>query len=129
MPRDPDVDAFVTELQHPLGAAIDAVRDVVLGVDPRITETIKWKSPTFMFQGNIASIEPRSKKQVSVLFHQGATLPGKHPLLEGGGGTVKYLRFADEADVKRKRKDLEKAIQAWIALKEGEVARRVRFRP
>jgi len=119
MPRDPDVDAFVTELQHPLGAAIDAVRDVVLGVDPRIAETIKWKSPTFMFQGNIASIEPRSKKQVSVLFHQGAELPGKHPKLEGGGGTVKYLRFADEADVERKRKDLEKAIRAWIALKEG----------
>jgi len=119
MPRDPDVDAFVTGLQHPLGAAIDAVRDVVLGVDPRIAETIKWKSPTFMFQGNIASIEPRSKKQVSVLFHQGAKLPGKHPKLEGGGGTVKYLRFADEADVERKRKDLEKAIRAWIALKEG----------
>jgi hypothetical protein len=91
----------------------------VLGVDPRIAETIKWKSPTFMFQGNIASIEPRSKKQVSVLFHQGARLPGKHPKLEGGGGTVKYLRFADEADVKRKRRDLEKAIRAWIALKEG----------
>jgi hypothetical protein len=119
MPRDPDVDAFVTDLQHPLEAAIDAVRDVVLGVDPRIAETIKWKSPTFMFQGNIASIEPRSRKQVSVLFHQGAKLPGKHPLLEGGGGTVKYLRFADEADVKRKRKDLEEAIRAWIELKEG----------
>jgi hypothetical protein len=54
-----------------------------------------------------------------VLFHQGAKLPGKHPKLEGGGGTVKYLRLADEADVARKRKDLEKAIRAWITLKEG----------
>ena len=119
MPRDPDVDAFVAELQHPLEAAIDAVRDVVLGVDPRITETIKWKSPTFMFEGNIASIEPRSKKHVSVLFHNGAKLPGNHPALEGGGETIRYLRFADEADVKRKRNDLEKAITAWIQLKEG----------
>ena len=119
MPRDPEVDAFVTDLKHPLEAAIDAVRDVVLGVDPRIVETIKWKSPTFVFEGNIASIEPRSKKQVSMLFHQGANLPGNHPNLEGGGGTVKYLRFADEGDVKRKRKDLEKAIRAWIELKEG----------
>jgi len=90
--RDPAVDAFVSGLDHPLEAAIDAVRDVVLGVDARIVETIKWKSPTFMFQGNIASIEPRSKKQVSVLFHQGAKLPGKHPALEGGGETVRYLR-------------------------------------
>lgn len=119
MPRDPEVDAFVSGLDHPLETAIDAVREIVLGIDPRIVETIKWKSPTFVFGGNIASIEPRSKKQVSVLFHQGAKLPGNHPRLEGGGGTVKYLRFADEADVKRKRKDLEKAIRAWIVLKEG----------
>ena len=119
MPRDPEVDAFVASLDHPLEAGIQAVRDVVLGVDPRIAETIKWKSPTFMFEGNIASIEPRSKKQVSVLFHQGAKLPGSHPKLEGGGETVRYMRFADASDVKRKRQDLEKAIRAWIALKEG----------
>jgi hypothetical protein len=49
----------------------------------------------------------------------GAKLPGKHPKLEGGGGTVRYLRFTDEADVARKKKDLEKAIRAWITLKEG----------
>jgi hypothetical protein len=122
MPRDPAVDTFVSELAHPLEAAIGAVRDIVLGVDARIVETIKWKSPTFVFQGNIASIEPRSKKQVSVLFHQGAKLPGRHPRLEGGGGTVRYLRFADEADVARKRADLEKAIRAWIAFKEGEAS-------
>lgn len=57
---------------------------------------------------------------MSLLFHQGAKLPGKHPRLEGGGGTVRYMRFADRSDVTNKRKDLEKAIRAWIALKEGE---------
>lgn len=119
MPRTPEVDTFVSELGHPLEEAINAVRDVVLGVDARIVETIKWKSPTFVFEGNIASIEPRSKKHVSVLFHQGAKLAGKHPRLEGGGGTVRYLRFADEADVIRKRADLERAIRAWIELKGG----------
>lgn len=119
MPRNAEVDAFVAGLGHPLEDAINEVRKVVLGVDTRINETIKWKSPTFVFEGNIASIEPHSKKQVSVLFHQGAKLPGKHPAFEGGGETVRYLRFADTADVKRKKSDLEKAIGAWIALKEG----------
>lgn len=119
MPRDATVDAFLKDLAHPLEDAIDAVRGIVLGVDDRIAETIKWKSPTFVFEGNIASVEPRSKKQVSLLFHQGAKLPGTHPKLDGGGGTVRYMRFADEADVARKRKDLEKAIRAWIELKGG----------
>jgi hypothetical protein len=72
-----------------------------------------------VFEGNIASIEPRSKKQVSLLFHQGAKLPGSHPRLEGGGRTVRYMRFADRSDVAKKRKDLENAIRAWIAVKEG----------
>jgi hypothetical protein len=53
------------------------------------------------------------------MFHQGAKLPGTHPALEGGGGTVRYLRFADAADVKSKRKDLEKAVRVWIELKGG----------
>jgi hypothetical protein len=32
------------------------------------------------------------------------------------------MRFADEADVARKRADLEAAILAWIELKSGGVA-------
>ena len=113
------MDAFVVGLGHPLAAEIDQVRDAVLAVDPRITETIKWKSPTFVFEGNIASIDPRTKKHVSLMFHQGAKLPGTHPAFEGGGATVRYLRFADEAEVEKKRKDLENAVKAWIALKDG----------
>lgn len=113
------MDAFVAALGHPLEAEIDQVRDAILDVDPRITETIKWKSPTFVFEGNIASIDPRSKKHVNLMFHQGAKLPGTHPALEGGGRTVRYLRFADAAEVKKKRKDLEKAVRAWIELKGG----------
>jgi hypothetical protein len=67
----------------------------------------------------MASIDPRSKKHVSLMFHQGATLPGKHPRLEGGGGTVRYLRFADLDDVKAMRRDLETAVRAWCDLKSG----------
>lgn len=94
------------------------VRKIILGADRRITEAIKWKSPTFIFQGNMASIDPRSKKHVQLMFHQGASLPGKHPRLEGGGGTVRYLRFSDLDDVKVKEGDLETAVQAWCILKE-----------
>jgi hypothetical protein len=114
-----EVDTFVKGLKHPLEDAIQLVRKTVLGADKRITEGIKWKSPTFMYQGNIASIDPRSKKHVSLMFHQGAALPGKHPLLEGGGETVRYMRFADLDEVKKHCADIEKAVKAWFALKEG----------
>ena len=71
------MDAFVVGARPSARGGDRQVRDVVLAVDPRITETIKWKSPTFVFEGNIASIDPRSKKQVSLMFHQGAKLPGR----------------------------------------------------
>jgi hypothetical protein len=106
-------------LDHPLKDAMLQVRRVILGADRRLEETIKWKSPTFVFEGNMASLDPRSKKHVQLMFHQGASLPGNHPRLEGGGRTVRYMRFADLADVKAKRPDLEAAVRAWCELKGG----------
>lgn len=119
-----EVDAWFQELEHALKDAMLQVRAIILKVDSRIGETIKWKSPTFVFEGNMASIDPRSKKHVNLMFHLGASLPGKHPQLEGGGSTVRYMRFADTDDVKTKRRDLEAAVRAWCKLKDSSGRRR-----
>lgn len=116
VPKSAEVDAWFEALDHPLKEAMQRARRIILGADRRITETIKWKSPTFVFEGNIASIDPRTKKHVNVLFHRGASLSGKHPHLEGGGGTVRYMRFADLQDVQAKRRQLEGAIRAACEL-------------
>ena len=52
-------------------------------------EMIKWKLPTFMYEGNMASFNPRTKSHVSLMFHTGASIPGDHPRLEGGGDTAR----------------------------------------
>jgi hypothetical protein len=116
VPKSAEVDAWFDALDHPLKEAMLRVRRIILGADHRITETIKWKSPTFVVQGSIASIDPRTKKHVNLLFHQGASLPGKHLHLEGGGATVRYMRFADLEDVRAKKTDLEAAVRAWCEL-------------
>ena len=74
MQRNPDVDAFLADLDHPLLDELQAVRAIVLGVDKRITESIKWGGPTFSFQGNIATIPPRTKKAVQLFFQHGALI-------------------------------------------------------
>ena len=117
MGRNAEVDEWFAALQHPLKDVMLDVRRAILSADRRVDECIKWKSPTFTFEGNIASIDPRAKAHVLLMFHQGAKLPGKHPALEGTGNTVRYLRFADRADVKRKRADLRAAVVAWCDLK------------
>jgi hypothetical protein len=118
MKSDPAVESWFREREHPLEDALRRVREIVLGADPRITETIKWKTPTFAYRGNILSFNP-AKNLVSLLFHRGAEIPGEHPRLEGEGGLVRTMRFADLAEVESGREDLEAVIRAWCEWKDG----------
>lgn len=93
------------------------VRDVILGCDDRITETIKWSTPTFMYEGNIASFNP-AKKFVSLLFHTGARIPGDHEGLDGGGETARVMRFEDAAAVDQRASQLKEVVRAWCTWKD-----------
>jgi hypothetical protein len=115
---NPDVDAWFVEKQPQQAEAMLRVREIILSVDQRIEETIKWSTPTFMYRGNIASFNP-AKKLVSLLFHRGATIPGEHPRLEGEGDTARVMRFADLGEVEAGKKDLEGVIRAWCELQDG----------
>lgn len=112
MPTTPEVDVWFAEYDHPMKEAMLRVREIILG-DERMSETIKWKSPTFMYEGNMASFNPRTKAHVSLMFHTGASIPGDHPRLEGGGDTARYMKFADLADVELARAEIEAVVNAW----------------
>jgi hypothetical protein len=114
---NPDVDAWFATYDNPQKPLVQAVREVILGVDERVTETIKWQAPTFMFRGNIASFYPKSKQHVSLLFHTGAQLPDPTGLLEGTGDTSRVAKFADADDLAAKRPALEDLVRAWIDLR------------
>ncbi|HEY9377076.1 MAG TPA: DUF1801 domain-containing protein [Jiangellaceae bacterium] len=112
MPHNPDVDAWFAEYDNPLKDAMLRVREIILE-EPRMDESIKWKTPTFSYRGNLASFNPRSKAHVSLLFHNGASIPGDHPRLEGGGDVARYMRLADLADVQDAAEDLRRIVGAW----------------
>ena len=117
MATNPDVDAWFDDYEHPAKDAMLRVREIILS-DDRMTETIKWKSPTFMYEGNLASIDPKAKKHVAVLFHRGAEVPGDHPLLEGEGKLARYARFPDMDTVKGRSQELAAVVRAWCDDKE-----------
>ena len=103
-----EVDRWLDEADHPLDPVMRRAREIILGADRRVTESIKWKTPTFAYKGNIASFNP-SKRVVSIMFHPGAEIPGDQPRLEGEGKLVRTMRFAD----------LEAAVHAWCDWKAG----------
>ena len=117
MGRTAEVDAWFDDYDNPMKDVVLAVRDVILE-DERITETIKWKSPTFVYEGNMASFNPRSKKHASLMFHTGASIPGDHPRLTGGGETARYMTFADLDEVAQAADDLRAVVTAWCDSRE-----------
>ena len=112
MTTSPDVDAWFAERRHPLVDAMQAARRLILDADERVTESVKWKTPTYSFKGNIVSFNP-SKKVVSLLFHRGAEIPGDFPRLEGDGRLVRTMRFAHVGEVEAAADELQAVVRAW----------------
>ena len=116
--RNPEVDRWLDEADHPLDELVRRTRDVILAADDRVTESIKWKTPTFSYKGNIISFRP-AKRFVSLMFHHGALIPGDHPRLEGEGPQGRTMRFTDLDDLEAGRADLENAVRAWCDWKDS----------
>jgi hypothetical protein len=119
MKVNPEVDAWFESYDNPQKPLVQAVREVILAADDRVTEAIKWKAPTFMYRGNIASFYPRTKQHVSLMFHQGASLPDPDGLLEGEGGTSRVAKFTSAEDLDAKSGALRGLVAAWIQLKDA----------
>ena len=120
MSTSPEVDAWFDRYDNPQKDLVDAVRRVILEADDRVTETVKWQAPTFMYRGNIASFYPKSRAHVSLMFHTGASLPDPHGLLEGEGDVSRVAKFVDAEDLDRKTPALQELIRAWIESKGSE---------
>lgn len=119
MPPNPDVDAWFDAYDNPMKPAVQRVREIILETDRRITESIKWKAPTFEYRGNIASFYPKARGHVSLMFHQGAKIPGEHPLLAGEGSTSRTAKLAGLEQVEAHRDELQAIIRAWCAYRDG----------
>jgi hypothetical protein len=120
MPRSKEVDAWFERYENPMKRVVQRVRELVLEADARVDECIKWQTPTFTYRGNLASFFPRSKQHASLMFHQGALIPGKHPRLEGRGDTGRVMRLATIAEANAARRDLERLVKAWCNWRESD---------
>jgi hypothetical protein len=71
-----DVETFLAALDHPLKPEILALRQVILGADPSITEGIKWNVPSFRTSEYFATMHLRAKDGIQVILHLGAKTRG-----------------------------------------------------
>ena len=116
--KNPEVDAWLESYDNPMKPVVAAMRDLILEADHRISETIKWQAPTFVYKGNIASFFPKAKKHASLMFHKGAEIPGDFAYLEGDGKEARSLKIADFDDLAIKSEELRAIVRAWCDLKD-----------
>jgi hypothetical protein len=122
MPRSPEVDAWLDAYDNPMKPVVLRVRAVLLELEPRLGECIKWQAPTFTYGGNLASFFPRAKQRATLMFHTGASIPGDFPRLVGDGDTARSMSFDSLDEVEAARDELGRIAAAWCDARDAEAA-------
>lgn len=94
------------------------MRDIILRADRRMTEYIKYGTLNFGYISDFAVFVQRDKKQVRLMFHRGARIPGRFAHLEGTHPSARFMSFADLAEVESCAAELRRIVAAWCALVE-----------
>jgi hypothetical protein len=120
-----DVPAFVAALGHPRAAEILALRAVLLGADPRITDGIKWNAPSYRTTEWFATTHLRARDGVQLILHFGAkrragwdartAVADPAGLLTWLGPDRATVRFLDLAELGTRREALTALVREWIA--------------
>ncbi|MCF0075732.1 DUF1801 domain-containing protein [Dyadobacter sp. CY261] len=109
------VNDFFSGLNHPLKQEMEAIRQLIMDVDPSLTEEVKWGGPSFYYKGDIATFSPRVKDQAVLVFHQGEMLTSRTVLEPAPKGKA-YAKFNNMAEIEAKSEDLKAVISEWIQL-------------
>ena len=129
-PSEPDeVNAYMSNLVHPLAGVLEALRQTILQADPAVGEEIKWNAPTFFYTGEMQPSNPKEYKRylvVSNLFKKDCIR-----LVFWGAGNVedpsglfaetyedgrRLALFYSLEDVKAKTKALQDIVKRQLAL-------------
>ena len=119
-----EVDEYLRKLDHPRKPDIEAVRSIILGASPKISEGIQWNSPSFRVGEWFATMNLR-KSDVMVVLHLGAKVKDDstakkdvtdpNGLLEWLSSDRAIVRFADLKSIRANRKAFAAVVRQWIA--------------
>ncbi len=115
------VDSYLSEVDHPYKAEMQAVRQIILAASPKISERIKWNAPSFYYKEDLGAFNPRATEyaHLILLFPGGAGIPNEGGWLEGSHKDRREAKFHSLDDVARKKPALEKLVKRWVALRDA----------
>ena len=119
-----EVAALLESLAHPREREIRALRALILGVDPRIREGVKWNAPSYHTTEHFATFHLRSKASIQVVLHLGArprpdarvreAVADPEGILTWRGTDRATVIFSDLADVESRRDAFAAVVRQWL---------------
>lgn len=119
-----EVTKFLDDLHHPLRAEIEQLRVIILNVNGKITENIKWNGPNYCFENeDRITMKIQPPKQIQLIFHRGAkklTQPGDKIINDKSGLLVwkendrAIAAFKDINGIEKSKSELESIVNKWI---------------
>jgi len=99
LPRDPEVERWMTEQSGELGAIARRWFEVIRGCGTDVRETMHDGQPTACVSGAAFAYVDAFRTHVNVGFFQGAVLADPDGLLEGNGRYMRHVRLTASGDV------------------------------
>lgn len=109
-------DEFMSKLEHPLKAEMEAVRSIIINANPKIEEDVKWGGPSYFYKEDLATFNPRIKNYIALIFHKGELLNIKSDFLEEATKGKVYAKFYSMDQVTANKELIEKMVNTWIEL-------------
>jgi hypothetical protein len=115
------VDSYLRDVEHPYKAEMQALRQIILAVSPKISERIKWNALSFHYREDLATFNPQATEcaHLVLLFPGGNGLPSSSDWLEGTHKDRREAKFHSLEDVAKKKAALEGLLRRWVRLREG----------
>lgn len=108
---------YMEALEHPMKAEIEALRAIIKGANPLISERIKWNAPSY-FSGSldIVTFGPPARKQDEILlvFHHPEVVHIASDMLEGNYKDRRLAIFKNRTEVDARRPELERVLNTLI---------------
>lgn len=121
--RSPDADRLLASYDDATANTARALRSVVMGVDPRIREGVKWGAPSYHIGEHFATLHVLPHYPLVVVLHRGAhgrpaqeRLPIPDPLgmLDWRTNDRANVKLLDAEHVENRRAELQAIVKGWL---------------
>jgi hypothetical protein len=117
------VDSLMEKTIHPDKESIQTLRALILSLDSRIQEEVKWNAPSFFIEDHFATFKFRPLSSIQLVLHTGAKVkvspkpfevPDPQGLLVWAAKDHCILTLRTAEDIRLKHDAVAAIIKTWI---------------